>query len=523
MKDEGKAGAFRLPTFRLHSSAFIQSPLLGAATVLGFAPFHLFPLPVLTLALLFTAWRRAATPGRAALLGFAFGLGFFLAGVSWVYVSMHDFGAMPAPLAALATLLFCAYLALFPALAGYVSRRVPVAAPLPWVLLVAGAWTLAEWIRGWLFTGFPWLSIGYSQAPWSPLAGYAPVVGVFGVSLAIAASGGLLTTALEGTRRKAEGRGFLLCFVLHPSSFILVLVWLAGFALMQVAWTAPAGAPVTVSLLQGNIPQEMKWRPERVRPTLETYRELVMKSTGRLIILPETALPLFRDQVPPAYLDELAGHARSRNGDLLIGLPEYDASRGTDYYNSVFSVGASPEQAYRKSHLVPFGEFIPLKPVFGWINNVLQIPLSDFSRGAALQKPLAVAGQRVAVDICYEDVFGEEIIRQLPEATLLVNVSNDAWFGRSIGPRQHFQIAQMRALETGRYLLRATNTGVTGVIDQRGFALARAPDFVATRLDHPVQGFEGRTPYIVWGNWGVLLLYALAIALPVGLSRRRAS
>lgn len=530
----GRQSAARHPFFVLRSSSLILSPVLGALTVLGFAPFYLFPVPVLTLAWLFMAWRRAHTPGQAALVGFAFGLGLFLAGVSWVYVSMRDFGAMPAPLAALATLLFCAYLALFPAFAAYISRRMRAMAALPWMLLAAAAWTLAEWVRGWLFTGFPWLAIGYSQAPWSPLAGYAPLLGVYGVSLTAAVSAGLLAAAFESGSPSPpplfhQGRGVrggaAHCPWKSPQAllfFILAVVWLAGFALKQVAWTAAAGAPVTVSLLQGNIPQELKWRPERVRPTLETYRDLVKASNSRLIILPETALPLFRDQAPPAYLEELAARARSLQGDILIGLPEYDPAGGSSYYNSVFSLGTAPAQVYRKSHLVPFGEFIPVKPIFGWIINVLKIPLSDFSPGAKVQTPLSVAGQRVAVNICYEDVFGEEIIRQLPQATVLVNVSNDAWFGRSLGPQQHFQIAQMRALETGRYMLRATNTGVSGVIGPQGRAVARVPQFVTTVLHTSIQGLEGRTPYVLWGNGAVLALCGLATGFALIAARYRA-
>jgi apolipoprotein N-acyltransferase len=224
--------------------------------------------------------------------------------------------------------------------------------------------------------------------------------------------------------------------------------------------------------------------------------------------------------VPPDYLSALAETARKRGGDILIGVPE--RTPGGEYYNSVVSIGTSPQQNYRKSHLVPFGEFIPLRPVLGWIVSVLAIPMQDFARGAEDQRPLAVAGQRVAVNICYEDAFGEEIIRQLPEATVLVNVSNVAWFGRSLAPRQHLQIAQARALETGRPMLRATNTGLTAVIGPRGNVLAAAPEFEIATVTYAVQGYGGATPYVRWGNYAVLALCVALIAVAAWRARRTA-
>ena len=490
--------------------------LLGALTVTGFAPFHLFPVPVITLALLFRLWRGSATPLRAALLGFCFGLGLFGAGVSWIYVSLHDFGAMPLPLAALATFLFCAFLALFPALVGWMLTKLRLATPAfahpfastAWALAAAALWMLSEWVRGWIFTGFPWLALGYSQGPVSPLAGFAPVAGVYGVSLGLALSAAFLCLWFEQGWRT---RRAVLSFVLP-----LVAIFSIGFGLQQIEWTTPQGEPVTVSLLQGNIPQDLKWQADRVINSMEVYAKLAQQSNSRLIIMPETALPLFRDQASPAYLARLADHARQNNGDILIGMPEYVPSgSGGEYYNTLFSFGASADQHYRKHHLVPFGEFIPLKPVFGWIIHVLQIPLSDFSRGGLDQKPLALAGQMVAVNICYEDVFGEEIISQLPAATLLVNVSNDAWFGRSIGPQQHLQISQMRALETGRYMLRATNTGVTAIINQRGVVLQEAEAFAVLALHGTAQGYGGATPYVRFGN--SLALGLAGLLLLIGL------
>jgi len=467
--------------------------LLGAVTVIGYAPYYMFPLPVVTLAGLFYLWSQARTPRGAALTGFAFGLGLLLFGASWVYVSLHEFGAMPAPLATIATFLFCAIYALCPAAAGYASAWPRLAPAVRFGILAPAAWTLAEWMRGWLFTGFPWLATGYSQVPESPLAGYAPVLGIYGVTLAVALTAGLIVILGLRAMDKSEGRSQKTGrVILHPSTFILLAIWLGGWGLSQIAWTTPVGAPFNASLLQGNVAQDLKWRAERVRPTLETYRLLAESAPGELIIMPETALPLFLEQVPPDYLSALTETARGRGGDILIGV----------------------------SHLVPFGEFIPLRPVLAWIVGVLAIPLQDFSRGAEDQRPLAVAGQRVAVNICYEDAFGEEIIRQLPEATVLANVSNVAWFGRSLAPRQHLQIAQARALETGRSMLRATNTGLTAVIGPRGNVLAAAPEFEIATVTYAVQGYGGATPYVRWGNYAVLAVCVALIAVVAWLARR---
>ena len=514
-------------------ASLVVAFVLGAATVAGYEPFHLYLQPVITVAGLAYLWHGANSARGAAAVGYAFGLGWFLFGVSWVYVSLHEFGAMPAPLAAFATLLFCAFLALFPAAVGYACGRLPARPLARYGLLAPAAWTLAEWTRGWLFTGFPWLALGYSQVPDGPLAGYAPVLGIHGVTLATAATAGLLaawwleasanSARAEGGRRKAEGKTFFRVarpFILHPSSFILAAVWLGGWGLKQVEWTRPVGEPVTVTLLQGNIPQDLKWREDRVPATLKTYAGLAGISSSRLIIMPETALPLFLDDVPRDYLSMLAGHARRNGGDILIGVPERQANGG--YFNSVVSFGTAATQTYRKSHLVPFGEFIPLRPVLGWIIGVLAIPLQDFSRGGEDQRPLEVAGQRVAVNICYEDAFGEEIIRQLPEATVLVNVSNVAWFGRSIAPRQHLQISQARALETGRYMLRATNTGVTAAIGPDGRVRAEAPEFQMAAVTHAVQGHSGATPYVRVGNSAALALCVLSIGAFAWVRRRTA-
>jgi apolipoprotein N-acyltransferase len=500
--------------FKPLRARLILALFLGGLMVFGYGPFYQYLIPVLLLAVLFRLWGHAPSRASAGWLGFAFGLGMFGTGVSWVYVSIHDFGGMPLPLAALATLLFCMFLALFTAAAGYVQARFKTVPVLRYVVVMPALWVVVEWIRDWVMTGFPWLSVGYSQIPDGPLAGYGPVFGVFGISLAVSVSAGLIAYLYDHRRSLLSQATPAIWTV------ALILLWAVGTGLKQVVWTEPIGQPVTVSLLQGNVPQDMKWQQSKVVSTLISYRDMVEQSKGQLVILPETALPLFFDNVPAEYINELTELATRRHADLLIGVPERGANPD-NYYNSVVSLGESGRQWYRKYHLVPFGEYIPMKPFFGWIVQVLHIPLSDFSRGDPFPLPLRLGSQKVAVNICYEDVFGEEIIHQLPQATVLVNVSNDAWFGRSVAPEQHLQISQARALETGRYMLRATNTGVTAIVDQHGQVVKRAPEFQKVALEGSVQGYAGTTPYVRFGNIPVIVILASMLGAVLKISRRR--
>lgn len=465
-------------------------------------------MPVLALAALFALWESSRSARVAARLGVAFGFGLFGAGIGWIYIALHDYGGMPLLLALFATALFAAFLALFTALVGYAQARLQAAAWVRMVMIMPAAWVLVEWLRGLIFTGFPWLTLGYSQAAASPLAGYAPLIGVYGVSLVMVISAGLLALLWQ-MRWSRRGQMALAA---------LVVLWSGGAALRAVEWTQAANAPFRVSLVQGNIAQELKFREEKLADTLEAYRKLVLQSDARLIVLPETALPVLRHEVPEKYAEILRSHARKNGGDILIGAFERDHGQ---YFNSVFTLGTAESQSYRKNHLVPFGEFVPLRPALGWfINEVLSIPMSDLARGGITQPSLKVAGQNVAVNICYEDVFGEEIIRALPEATLLVNVSNDAWYGNSHAAMQHNQISQMRALETGRMMLRATNTGVTSIIGRDGHIRQMLPQHKAGMLNAQVQGYVGSTPYVRWGNALVLGLLALMLTAAWWMRRK---
>jgi len=481
----------------------------GAACVFGFAPFYAWPIPVLALAALFAVWSRSGSALQAALSGFAFGLGYFLAGVSWVFVSLHEFGSMPAVLAALATFLFCAYLALFPAAAGWLTARFAPDADRRMALAPAALVAL-EWVRGWLFTGFPWLNLGTSQVPGSPLAGFAPYVGAYGTSLAVAGAAALLA-ALLASRSWSRRRMVTLA--------ALASVFVAGAALRAVQWTEPAGAALPVALLQGNVPQQIKWRDDVRARTLAAYREMIFAARGRVVIIPETALPAFLDELPPDYLQGLRRHAVETGKVILLGTVEREF-RGNAfvYYNSVVRISGEEPASFRKRHLVPFGEFIP--PGFRWVLNVLKIPMSDFARGPERQPPLTAAGVPFAVAICYEDIFGEELIDALPAAQVLLNVSNDAWFGRSFAAEQHLQASQMRALETGRWMVRSTNTGATAAIAPTGRVATRLPWFTHGILEAEVVPMKGATPYVRWGNYAALVLVALLAAFPLALGRR---
>ncbi|MEM9057667.1 MAG: apolipoprotein N-acyltransferase, partial [Pseudomonadota bacterium] len=406
---------------------------LGLAYPLAFAPFGVWPSALAGLAGLF-ALLGDAGPRQAAGRAFAFGLGAFTAGTYWLYTSLHTIGGAPLPLALALMALLIAYLAAWPALAAWLAVRLaPTAGPVRWLLALPAAWCLTELGRGWLLGGFPWLSAGYSASD-TALSGLAPVTGVFGLSLAVALSAGALVTLAAGGRRAR------LIAVASVAG-----VWFAAAALGRIAWTAPAGDAVDVAIVQGAVPQERKWLPEQLLPTMRLYADLTAAHwDADLVVWPEAAIPSLRYRVQ-AYYDSLAEAAREQGSDLLIGFVDYREATG-QYLNGVMTLGAQTSDYYKR-HLVPFGEFFPV-PAFvrKWM-RLQNLPYRDYSRGAATQTPLVAAGVPVGASICYEDVFGEELRWALPEAALLVNVSNDAWFGTSIAPHQHLQIARLRAME----------------------------------------------------------------------------
>lgn len=466
--------------------------LAGAALPWSFAPYQFPALAVACLAVLFFGW-LGVTPRRALCRGALFGVGMFGMGVSWVHISIHEFGGVPVALSVLLTGLLIAYLTLYPALLGYVLARffggMSVAAArvnLLWVM--PAGWVLAELVRGWFMTGFPWLNLGYSQIE-TPLRGYAPLFGVYGVSWAVAVlAGTVVALLLARSLRERLAYGAL-----------AVVIAVVGALLSERAWTTPAGDPITATLLQGNMSQDIKWQEELREPTIELYTKLTRDNwDSKLIVWPETALPDFYHRQEP-FVDELAAEARSHGADILMGVLYLDLT-DRRYYNTMISVGTERD-FYHKRHLVPFTEYLPFKSVLGSIVDFMAVPMSDFSRGAADKNTLRAAGHAIAMSICFEDVFGEETRLAMPEATMLVNVSNDAWFGTSAAPHQHLQIARMRALEVGRPLLRATNTGVTAMVDDQGRFIAVAPQFEVAALRGTVQPRSGMTPYAAAGNY----------------------
>ena len=492
--------------------------LLGIASVFGFAPFGAWAVSLLALAGLFALWQRAGTPHAAAWIGYAYGIGLFGAGTSWTYVALSTFGGMIPILAAIGTAGFCVYLALFPALAGWIAARLAPPGSPTRLAIAAGAWTVAEWLHSTGYPGFPWLATGYAQVG-GPLEGFAPIGGAFLVGLAVAAAAALLvyaTTSLERRRYLAA--------VIGAAAIASIAV--AGITLASIEWTQASGEPIAVSLVQGNIDQDVKFDPAYREKSLALYADLAERAKGRLIVLPESALPMFADEVPDALIAQLRAIAVRNGGDLLTGLFFFEPREGEEdedrYYNSVVSIGTAPIQIYRKHHLVTFGESIPAKPVVGWlIRRVLAIPLADQTPGPAYPQPIEVAGQLLAVNICYEDAFGGELIRQLPSATLLVNFTNDAWYGRSLAAEQHAQMSAMRAIEAGRPMLRATNTGITAIIDHHGVERARLPWFTRGILEVEVTGREGVTPYVRFGDAPAAGLAALLLVLAIFAARQK--
>lgn len=473
--------------------------MAGAACALAFAPHNLYLLAPASLILLFHLWGQA-TPVQAFRLGYLFGIGLFGIGVNWLHISINLFGGLGLIPAAGVTFLLIAYLALFPALVGYATRRLAGAGTVRDQLLVLPAiWVLSEWGRTWLFTGFPWLHLGYSQTD-SIMGALAPLFGVFGVSWAVTlTAGSLLMLFRSDFRARLVAAGCLLLLIAGG--------WLAG----RVQWTHDTGAERSVALIQGAVPLEVKWRAEFLQQSLERYAGLTAPHWDKnIIVWPETAIPAFSIQVPD-LLRQLTADALRNGSDLYAGFPSVDAS-GERFFNSLLLIGASP-QTYHKRHLVPFGEFTPLAIVFRSFAELLDIPMSNFSPGQQEQPLLRGQHAVSGVSICYEDTFGDEVIQALPEAELLINVSNDGWFGDSAAPHQHLQMARMRARETGRFMLRATNSGVSAIIDPRGRVRAQAPQFTPYALAGTVTLFTGLTPYARMGNWPLILMAVCMILL----------
>lgn len=480
----------------------LVAAIAGALSLFSFEPFGWWPIQFIVLAYFFYQVGMGSSVRRATLLGWAFGFGWSVAGMHWLYIALNRFGGLSAVLAATAIALLGLYMGLFAAFAAGVSTwlRTRWSLPVPAFLLlvVPVLWGVSEWMRGWVFTGFPWASSGYAHDT-APLGGFAPILGVYGIGMLVAVCASCLTMLTQ--RRKLPALG------------LFAVILLSGWGLKQIVWTHPAGRPLTVRLLQGDIPQDEKFSAEHLGDILVRYRDMLTAAPADLIAAPETAIPVFPFQLPPSYLQTFRDYAAHTDSAYLFGIPLGDSP--TDYANSVMGIGPQGQSyRYDKHHLVPFGEFIPTG--FRWFTNLLNIPLGDFTRGAAVQPAFPVKDQRVLPNICYEDVFGEEIAKNLRDAaqpaTVLLNVSNLAWYGESVAIPQHLQISRMRTLETGRPMLRATNNGATAIIDGRGNVQARIPYYRQGVLAASVQGMAGSTPYIRFGNLLFLALGALLLA-----------
>ncbi len=472
--------------------------LAGMALPLAFSPFNFYPVAILSLSVLFIAWHNVDAK-QAAWRGFLFGYGMFAVGISWIYVAIHDFGNASMPLAAFLTGLFAAFLALYIALLAWLLKRVAGRNQLllpDYLLLLPVAWLFFEWFKGWFLTGFPWLEVGTSQVS-GPLSGYTPVIGSLGVSLLVAFSAGLLSAAWQ--------------FKKGALVIVMAVLWLGGYSLNTTTWTYASDKPLRVSLIQGNVPQEIKWDKEQVLNTLALYQQKTEENwQSDLIVWPENAVTVFYHQAKKFYIDPLASLARQNNSDILVGLPVLDETTN-QYYNSMMSLG-SKEAFYHKRHLVPFGDYIPIE----WLRGLIaffDLPMSSFSAGGDQQALLEAAGQKIGVSVCYEDTFSTEVLDTLPEASLLVNATNNAWYGDSFAPHQHLQISQNRALETGRPVLRATTNGISALIDHKGQLLATSTQFEQAVVTGMIEPRQGSTPYVRWQQWPLLLLSLVMLLL----------
>lgn len=480
----------------------------GALLACGFAPLQWWPLAIISPAVLMWLW-DGAKPREAACLGFWFNAGTFTAGTYWLYVSIHIFGEAPVYVAAVLMIALVSIMGLYHAALGYVvARWLPERGALRWLVIVPAAWLLMEWWRGWFLSGFSWLSLGYSQTDtW--LAYLAPIAGVYGISAVLLACAGALTTLVLGNRQARI-----------VAAIVLAAPWLLAAALGAVEWTHPSGAPVTVAVVQGAISQDQKWLDSNKQTTLDLYQRLTETALGtRLIVWPESAPTDPANEIVP-YITDMYREARSHHSALVFGVirPSDD---GENWYNSILALDDSMAW-YSKNHLVPFAEFFPVPHyVRSWL-RLHSLPYSDFARGGADQPPLPAGGLKLGATICYEDAYGSSMINVLHSADALVNVTNDAWFGHSSARHQHFQIARMRAIEAGRYMVRAANDGISGVIGPHGEVIARAPEFIPYVLKSAVTPRRGLTPYAYVGNWPIVSLCAAALACGLWLRNHRA-
>ena len=470
----------------------------------AFSPFGYYFIALISIGSLFYCWLKADSARESFLLGYLFGFAMFGIGVNWLHISINLFGGVNLFGAFLFTYIFIAYLALYPAVCGYLAVRFFTRF---YMITFPALWLLTEWCRGWFLTGFPWLNLGTSQSD-SVLINFAPLVGDYGITFLIC----LAAIAL------------LLLFDRHVKEKIIgviltVTITTTAFSLKDINWTDDIQKDIDIVLVQGAIPQELKWQPQQRQHTYEVYSSLSKPFwSSDLIIWPETAIPSLY-HLADDFIERITIEKNSGDALFMSGLAYKDPA--TDrYFNSVLLID-DEHHFYHKHHLVPFGEFLPFKPVLGGILNFLKIPMSDFSAGDQDKKLFRTDKGIFGMSICYEDVYAAEVSKALPEANILINVSNDAWFGDSFAPHQHLQMARMRAIENGRYLLRSTNTGVSAVIDNKGMIVSRSPQFEPHALPATVKLYSGETPHSKYGNTMIVALCFLSLLLSLLLNRKK--
>ncbi len=498
---------FKFPIFLIITS------ISGLLTVFSFAPYGIWIFQILSLAVLSSITLLSNKHRHAFVSGWCYGFFSLSAGFYWLFISLHVYGGMNALLAAIAVSLLAIFLGILPAFACLLThvlmKRFKTGLYLSAIMLFPAFWTIFEWIRGWIVSGLPWLSVGYAFTD-SPLAGYAPIIGVFGIGFIVAIIAGILVCFGFSLKENRYYQASIAAVSL--SSFIL-----AGYFLQKIEWTTPYGNTIHIRLLQGNISQETKFSPQQIKTTLTQYADMIMNKPADLIVTPETAIPIYPQYLPTGYLTQLQQFINTNDSHLAIGMPLADSK--TIYTNSLIVLFPNSNQFYRynKHHLVPFGEFIPFG--FHWFVNMMHIPLGEFTRGNLIQAPFRIKDQWILPNICYEDIFGEEIAARLrdeytskqPMASLLLNISNIAWFGNTIALPQHLQISRMRSIETGRPMLRATNTGTTALIDKNGAVLQEINPYIKGELELNISGTQGITPYIRWGNALILTISLIFI------------
>jgi apolipoprotein N-acyltransferase len=497
--------------------------VLGASNTLAFSPFNWWWLPFLSFSLWFYLQSRSEDKHFA--LAWCFGFGYFGAGISWVHVSIAEHGGLPLIASVGMMMLLCGYLAIFPAITLWLSNKFMKRAA--WPLALPFLWLVLEWCRAHFLTGFPWLSIGYSQL-YSPLQGWLPVIGEIGVSALFI----LITVSIgQNLRVQKIGKSWQLSGL--RSLFILAIAMISGAVLNQNEWATPRGQSTEVTMVQGNIAQTMRWVPEQDRPTMNKYRELTQAHwSSDIVIWPEAAIPKL-EVATKGFLRELDEQANGTNTALITGIVDYNYETGK-IYNSLLALGNDlrnentipyrygHNNRFSKHHLLPIGEFVPFESILREIAPIFDLPMSSFTRGDFVQRNLAANGTNLAPAICFEIAFPKQISANLTEQTdAIITVSNDAWFGNSHGPHQHLEIAQMRAKEFGLPVLRATNNGLTAFIDHKGKITQQAEQFAATTITETISLVSGKTPYRMFGNIPTYFVFGLLFVSGLFLQRKK--